>query len=181
MKSRNSGAGSSVSWVRELEDRQRVALRSARREKNIIERRNSDSEVDSFFENKSDNEDTDRVRRIRSDSISEGGGDSDRDSNRERDRESLGERDKERDRDKRGALSGDRNQDDNVLTRNARSTVDKPVSELDFVSQYENEIGSSSRERDEGDGDESEGGAIDRALKLLGLDGRRTSSLGSAR
>lgn len=165
--------------MRELEDRQRVALRSARREKNIIERRNSDSEVDSFFENKSDDEDIDRVRRMSSDSISEGDNDSDRDSNRERDRESFGERD--RDRVKREALSGDRNQDDNVQTRNARSTVDKPVSELDFVSQYENEIGSSSRDRDEGDGDESEGGAIDRALKLLGLDGRRTSSQGSAR
>ena len=41
---------------------------------------------------------------------------------------------------------------------------------------------SSSRGKDEGDGgDESEGGAIDRALKLLGLDGRRTSSHGRAR
>lgn len=38
-------------------------------------------------------------------------------------------------------------------------------------------IGSSSRGKYEGDGgDESEGGAIDRALNLLGLDGRRTSS-----
>jgi hypothetical protein len=170
LKSRNNGAGSSVSWVRELEDRQRVALRSARREKNIIERRNSDSEVDSFFENKSDDEDIDRVRRMGSDSIRDGDSDSDRDSNRERDRE--------RDRDR----SGDRNQDDNEQTRNTRSAVDKPVSELDFVSKYENEIGSSSRDRDGGDGDEeSEGGAIDRALKLLGLDGRRTSSQGSAR
>jgi hypothetical protein len=65
--------------VRELEDRQRVALRSARREKNLIERRNSDSEVDSFFENKSDDEDTDRVRRMGSDSIRDGDSDSDRD------------------------------------------------------------------------------------------------------
>ena len=170
MKSRNNGAGSSVSWVRELEDRQRVALRSARREKSMIERRNSDSEVDSFFENKSDDEDIDRVRRMSSDSIRDGDSDSDsdRDSNRERDRE--------RDRDR----SGNINQDDNEQTRNAKSAVDKPVSELDFVSKYENEIGSSSR--DGGDGDEeSEGGAIDRALKLLGLDGRRTSSQGSAR
>jgi hypothetical protein len=79
-------------------------------------------------------------------------------------------------------MSGDRNQDDDEQIRNARSAVDKPVSELDFVSQYENEIGSSSRYRDGGEGDEeSEGGAIDRALKLLGLDGRRTSSQGSAR
>jgi hypothetical protein len=160
--------------VRELEDRQRVALRSARREKNLIERRNSDSEVDSFFENKSDDEDTDRVRRMGSDSIRDGDSDSDRDSNRERDRE--------RDKDRRGSMSGDRNQDDDEQIRNARSAVDKPVSELDFVSQYENEIGSSSRYRDGGEGDEeSEGGAIDRALKLLGLDGRRTSSQGSAR
>jgi hypothetical protein len=178
LKSRNNGAGSSVSWVRELEDRQRVALRSARREKNMIERRNSDSEVDSFFENKSDDEDIDRVRRMSSDSIRDGDSDNDRDSNRERDRESFGERDRERDRDS----SEGRNDGGNAQTRSTRSAVDKPVSELDFVSQYENEIGSSSRGRDGGDGDEeSEGGAIDRALKLLGLDGRRTSSQGSAR
>lgn len=174
MKSRNNGAGSSVSWVRELEDRQRVALRSARREKSMIERRNSDSEVDSFFENKSDDEDIDRVRRMSSDSIRDG--DSDSDSDRDSNRDSNRERDRERDRDR----SGNINQDDNEQTRNAKSAVDKPVSELDFVSKYENEIGSSSR--DGGDGDEeSEGGAIDRALKLLGLDGRRTSSQGSAR
>ena len=142
----------------------------------MIERRNSDSEVDSFFENKSDDEDIDRVRRMSSDSIRDG--DSDSDSDRDSNRDSNRERDRERDRDR----SGNINQDDNEQTRNAKSAVDKPVSELDFVSKYENEIGSSSRDRDGGDGDEeSEGGAIDRALKLLGLDGRRTSSQGSAR
>ena len=54
-------------------------------------------------------------------------------------------------------------------------------SELDFVSQYEEEltgINSEGNGQLEGEG-EGEGGAIDRALKLLGLDGRRLSSQGS--
>ena len=54
-------------------------------------------------------------------------------------------------------------------------------SELDFVSQYEEEltgINSEGNGQLEGEGD-GEGGAIDRALKLLGLDGRRLSSQGS--
>ena len=54
-------------------------------------------------------------------------------------------------------------------------------SELDFVSQYDEEltgINSEGNGQLEGEGD-GEGGAIDRALKLLGLDGRRLSSQGS--
>ena len=197
LKARNAGISNGMSWVRELEDRQRVALRSAKREKNILESRNSDSEVDSFFDNGSDsgsdgdNADVDRVRRVDSSSSSSSSSrsrsvrESDRD--RELDRESYGDRD--RDRDRRGEMSGDRDQDNTSIMSNSAlssssssKSFDKPTpsSELDFVLQYENEIGNN--DRDECDGqDESEGGAIDRALKLLGLDGRRTSSQGSTR
>ena len=212
LKARNAGISNGMSWVRELEDRQRVALRSAKREKNILESRNSDSEVDSFFDNGSDNNsgsdsdgdntDVDRVRRVdsssSSSSSSSGGSSSssgssrsrsvrESDRDRELDRESYGDRD--RDRDRRGEMSGDRDQDDiSIMSNSALSSSSSsksfekatPSSELDFVLQYETEIGNN--DRDECDGqDESEGGAIDRALKLLGLDGRRTSSQGSTR
>lgn len=197
MKARNAGVSNGMSWVRELEDRQRVALRSAKREKNILESRNSDSEVDSFFDSGSDsggsgsdNADVDIVRRVDSSSSSSSRSRSVRESDRDRelDRESYGDRDRDGERRREMSGDGDGDQDSisimssSTLSSSSSSSFSKPTtsSELDFVLQYENEIGNN--DRDECDGqDESEGGAIDRALKLLGLDGRRTSSQGSTR
>jgi hypothetical protein len=128
-----NSVGGSGSWVRELEDRQRVALKSAKRAKSITSsRENSDTDGTS--------EDEDDGSGLRGPPGIPGMSD---------------------------FLDGRSNED-----------IEGSGSELDFVSKYEKEINS----RDECDGqEEGEGGAIDRALKLLGLDGRRLSSQGSTR
>jgi hypothetical protein len=116
--------------VRELEDRQRVALKSAKRAKSITSSR--------------ENSDTDGTSE---------------------------------DEDDGSGLRGPPGMSD-FMDGRSNEGIEGPGSELDFVSKYEKEINS----REECDGqEEGEGGAIDRALQLLGLDGRRLSSQGSSR
>ena len=125
------------SWVNQLEDRQRVALKSAKKEKNISNSLSNEKEFD-----------------YRSDPAI---GDIDDNSSTYQDNDKETE-------DMISDIMGVRSDTD------GRGSSE---SDLEFISQYEKAIDSNGND-DSSDGqDEGEGRAIDRALKLLGLDGKR--------
>ena len=125
------------SWVNQLEDRQRVALKSAKREKNISNSLSrgkdndyrSDPAIGDIDDNSSTYQDNDRETE---DMISD--------------------------------IMGVRSDTD------GRGTSE---SDLEFISQYEKVVDSNGDDDSTDGQEEGEGKAIDRALKLLGLDGKR--------
>jgi len=138
-----SSTGSSRLWVNQLEDRQREALKNAKREKNISNNR------ESLKEQNSDREEGNSI-----DSI---------------DKSQLEELD--RIEQKLDNVSDD-NVSDNMGIRSQDITPSN--GDLDFISKYER-VG-----EDDCNGEEDgESGAIDRALKLLGLDGIKKKAIAS--
>ena len=168
-RERDSGSNGdnvvSVSWVKELEDRQRVALKSAKREKIISSTRESLKDVDSAYGLTGGESDTYSIDDLYSSSsylLNQNN-----DSESDRDRDSNSDSGSGRYREGREEIS------DLMGVRSSVEVVGTNESDLDFISQYEKVVG----DKNDCDGqEEGEGGAIDRALKLLGLDGGRRTS-----
>ena len=168
-RERDSGSNGdnvvSVSWVKELEDRQRVALKSAKREKIISSTRESLKDVDSAYGLTGGESDTYSIDDLYSSSSYL--------LNQNNDSESDRDRDSNSDSGSGSYREGREEISDLMGVRSSVEVVGTNESDLDFISQYEKVVG----DKNDCDGqEEGEGGAIDRALKLLGLDGGRRTS-----